>query len=146
MLWQTNIVILQKPALPTLKMMLSVLYLKGAILPQALPEEDSINERYVTEEQYESQFNTLRGVFGAHDEFILSEEDGSIRYSLSEMLTDIYQDMKDYVLLFQHPISSAKIQAASNIKESFVRHWGPKAIRCLGRLHHLSHHIPEESI
>jgi hypothetical protein len=118
-----------------LQKILPLLYLKGAILPLENPDEDAINERYVTEEQYEALFNSLREIFGDKDEFVILKDEEHITLSLSELLSDIYQDMKDYVLLYQHPISSAKHQSAYNLKQLFAFHWGPSITEALKHLH-----------
>lgn len=126
-----------KEVLEFLQKMLPFLYLKASILTMLTPEEDAINERYVSEEQYETLFLSLRQLFGDNDEFREYNEEGFTQWSLSEILSDIYQDMKDFCLLYSHPLSSAKQQASLNIKVQFAEHWGKKAIIALSHIHNI---------
>ncbi|MEJ2596137.1 MAG: DUF5063 domain-containing protein, partial [bacterium] len=85
---------------------LPLLYLKGSLLPGVEVEYPEANERFVTEEEWERVFQMLRDKFGATDEFWIIDpqhinETEPLKASLAENLSDIYQDMKDFVLLYQ---------------------------------------------
>lgn len=119
---------------------LSLLYVRGAVLP-ALTEEDSdMNEKYVTEEQWQIVFNELREKFGNTDEYWFVENDNPhndlIRGSLSDNLSDIYQDMKDFVILYQKPMRDSKVAAVWEISQLFKAHWGFRVVNVLKVLHY----------
>jgi len=125
--------------LPIVLKILPLLYVKAALLPE-LPEPDNeANERFVTLEQYETVFNQLRGVFGNQDvNFILDgidNEGAVIKSSISELLTDIYQDTRDFVLLYQRQSRLAKQNAVYHAKVNFEQYWGLKAVNCMKMIH-----------
>ncbi len=118
--------------------MAPLLYLKGCTLPVVEVTDASFNERFVTEEQWEEVFKTLREKFGADDVFFhLDHNADSVEASLSDKLADIYQDMKDFVLLFQKNHQYAKECAVAEILALLPGRWGPALIHALNACHHL---------
>jgi len=119
-----------------------LLYLKGAILPVVEPDEDYFGERYVNEDQWESIYNSLLTVFPGTDEFFtLSYENSDnvpLKASISEHLTDIYQDLKDFVLLYQKNLAYAKQNAVFECRNLFISHWGSRIAALLPALHALA--------
>ncbi len=110
---------------------LPLLYLKGSLLPK-IPEPDKeANERFLTLEEYEIQFNKLRDVFGKDDVHYMidmhGDKDFPVKVSASELLSDIYQDMKDFVLLYQKNSRASKQNAAYNGRLNFLKNWGNKS-------------------
>ena len=116
-----------------------LLYLKGAILPVVEPDEDYLGERFVNEDQWESIYNSLLLVFPGTDEFYtLSYETGDnipLKASISEHLADVYQDLKDFVLLYQKNLAYAKQNAVYECRSLFVNHWGGRIAALLPALH-----------
>ncbi len=119
---------------------LPLLYVKGSLLPDILIEDFSINEKYVTVENWQDVFNELREKFGDEDEFWYLENDNPhndlVKGSISDMLTDMYQDMKDFTILYQKPMRDAKKIAVWEIKELFKAHWGFRAANLLKVFHY----------
>ena len=119
---------------------LPLLYVKGSLLPEVYVEDFSINEKYVTAEHWQDIFNELRRKFGNDDEYWFIENDNPlndlVKGSISDNLTDIYQDMKDFVILYQKPIRDAKKIAVWEIKELFRAHWGVRAVNLLKVIHY----------
>jgi hypothetical protein len=110
-------------------------------------------ERYVTEEQWEYIFNTLRDKLGRDDEFWHIDEHRFIddeidRGSLAEHFADIYQDLKDFLLLYQKNSHVAKENAVNSCRYLFECNWGPKTIRALKAIHYLlySESYPDDGI
>jgi len=116
-----------------------LLYLKGAILPLVEPDEDFISERFVNEDQWENIYNSLLPVFADKDEFFtLSYETADnipLQASISEHLADVYQDLKDFVLLYQKNHSYAKQNAVYECRMLFATHWGRRIAALLPALH-----------
>jgi hypothetical protein len=101
-----------------------LLYLKGLLLPEITPEFPESTERFVTEEEWESIFNELRAKFSNNDEYWYSDPDNKdvndlIKASLSENMTDIYQDLKDFVLLYQKGSRATKEAAVAEVFNLF---------------------------
>ncbi len=121
-----------------------LLYLKACLLPLVIPENEEANERYITHETWENIFNALRNKFQNEDEYFyidhsnISEND-PIKASLADNLTDVYQDLKDFVTLYQKNTFDAKENAVFQIKSLFEKHWGYRIVNALKYLHYLKH-------
>jgi hypothetical protein len=108
--------------------MCALLYLKGCLLPPFSTEEKDAIERFVTEEQWEIIRQAIKKKFDTQDTFKYFD-DGEIKTSeISEQLSDIYQDMKDFILLYKKSISVSQEAAVSEIIRLFKSHWGIKCI------------------
>lgn len=119
-----------------------LLYIKGALLPEVMPSNPEADERFVTEEQWSNVFADLKMKFGDNDVFwgfdpLNFAPDDARRLSLAEHLADIYQDMKDFVLLYQKNTITDQENAAAAIRNLFFRHWGPRLTVALNQLHYL---------
>ncbi|HMM12063.1 MAG TPA: DUF5063 domain-containing protein [Bacteroidales bacterium] len=117
-----------------------LLYLRGTLLPEITPEYPDANERYVTEEQWDGVFLDLRTLFADQDEFpYLGENDlgelTSLNGSISEHLADVYQDMKDFVMLFKKADPAMRENAVAGCRQLFFEHWGPRLARLLPVVH-----------
>ena len=121
---------------------LPLLYLKGSLLPGITPKHPEANERFVTEEQWEGVFTALREKFDKQDEFWIIDpqyinETEPLKASLAENLADIYQDMKDFLLLLQKNTLPARENAISECKLLLANHWGYRVGNIFTRIHHL---------
>lgn len=115
-----------------------LLYLKGCLLPEIKMNEEVFSGRFVTEEQWEDIFKTLRLKFGPDDQYFVPDQNFDIRQaSVSDNLADIYQDMKDFAVLFQKGDSISMQNALAQVKSLFIEHWGPTLINALGAVHNL---------
>ncbi len=126
-----------------------LLYLKGALLPSVASEDAAANERFVTQEQWQELFFVLNEILADDDLFwyAMRESDGQyvlVKASLAEHLADIYQDMKDFVLLYQKNMRASKENAASEIRLLFSSHWGIRITQLQRHVHALIHGEPEE--
>ncbi len=114
-----------------LQKVLPLLYIKGSLLPDIEVTDPNLKERILTEEQWQDIFNQMRLKFLTNDEFWLPENMetgnyGPVKLSLSELLADIYQDMKDFVVLYQKNSIHAKENAVNDVKDLFAKNWGLK--------------------
>ncbi len=117
-----------------------LLYLKASLLEAAPANKDAWNERYVTEEEWESVFKTLREKFGKKDRYYIHDHNfDSIEASLADNLADIFQDMKDFVLLYQKNNIVARRNAIANMLNLFGMRWGQALINALGAVHQILH-------
>jgi len=121
---------------------LPLLYLKGTFLPDIEVEYPEANERFVTPEQWEELFYALRDKFGKDDEYYIIDpeyinETEPLKASLSENIADIYQDMKDFVLLFKKNTHAHRQNAVSEFKKLFQTHWGYRIANIIPKVHHL---------
>jgi hypothetical protein len=130
---------------------LPLLYLKGALLPEVPVENPEANERFVTEEEWERVFTMLRDKFGTDDEFWIIDpqhvnETEPLKASLAENLADIYQDLKDLVMLYQKNTLPARQNALAECKELFATHWGYRVTNIMSRLHHLNFNKEDDEL
>lgn len=115
---------------------LPLLYIKGALLPIIEPEDLSANVKYVSEEHWQEIFFVLEEKFGENDKYWFPDINNELmKESLSDNLADIYQDMKDFVILFQDARLASKENAAADIQILFGIHWGIRATKALYQLH-----------
>ncbi|MCQ2286423.1 MAG: DUF5063 domain-containing protein [Bacteroidales bacterium] len=128
--------------LPFLQKILTALYLKGLLFPSVEVSDDAYNERFVTEEEYELIRLKLSNCFSDIDffsvvDFIDNQSDTKI-ISFSELLADIYLDLKDFLLLYRSGSLAAQENAVAACKDYFDDNWGYKLTILLPYMHYLS--------
>ena len=119
----------------------SLLYLKGSLLPDVKVNDESANERFVTEEIWERIYSTLKSKLKSDDEYWYSEaivktDIEPVKGSIAENLADIYQDMKDFIWLYQKNSKAAQENAVYECKRLFESHWGFILVRVQKALHY----------
>lgn len=122
-----------------------LLYIKGILLPQLEENESEITERYVNEENWEIVFQSLKRKIGEEDIFWDIDHDHSNdkiirKLSISEHIADVYQDLKDFIMLYQKNTLAAKENAVAECNRLFETHWGDKIIRIQKALHEIIFH------
>jgi hypothetical protein len=122
---------------------LPMLYLKGLFLPNIQVDTEDSGERFVTEEEWEKVFNNLRNVLKEKDQFWTIDPEISggnepVKLSLAENMTDIYQDLKDFIMQYQKNSRQAKEIAVHECKSWFFDRWGKRISETNHYLHHLT--------
>ena len=117
-----------------------LIYLKGSLMPDIEVEDEDATEHYVSEEQWETLFNVLYFKFGGKDEFYYIDQHEKshtdpVKGSLAECFTDIYQDMKDFLLLYQKPLKSFKENAVRDCKVLFETRFGYRLLIAQAAIH-----------
>ena len=125
----------------TLLKLLPLLYLKA----QMLPDEEAFNEDeledFVTEDSYEILRITIAEVMAEKDCYLdvfvadMKYSDTPITKSISEDIADIYQDVKNFVCLFQIGINETMHDAIIECREHFEQYWGQTLVNTLRALH-----------
>jgi len=123
-----------------LQKILPLIYLKASLLPDIIVDDESFTEHYLTEEQWEAMFNDLRMKLTDCDIFYYvdhnrTNESEPIRGSISECVTDIYQDLKDFLLLYQKPLKAFKENAIRNCKYLFETRFGYRILDAQTAIH-----------
>ena len=124
--------------------LLPLIYLKASLLPDIPANDEDAAEHFVTEEQWENLFNILSIKFGNDDvyHFIdLHEKSHSdpIRASLAENFTDLYQDLKDFILLYQKPLRTSQENAVRDCKNLYETRFGYRLVNAQQAIHYLLH-------
>ena len=125
----------------TTRKILPLLYLKATLLPTCETMGEDLPEHYVTEETYEVLRMTLAGILGEKDDYLdvfvedMKYSDQPITRYISEDLADIYQDIKDFIFVFQLGLNETMHDALAICQENFRLYWGQKLVNTLRALH-----------
>jgi len=121
--------------------MLPEIYAGISHLPQIDARYSSDIEKFVTEREYNRIFINLVTYIGALDKFSdfsdLSHPGAVkvINVSLSEMLTDIYQELKDFVILYETGTLENMNDAIADCIDTFGQYWGVKLLTATRIIH-----------
>lgn len=128
----------------TLKI-LPLLYLKASMLPPVEMFNDEAPEQYVTEEIYEILRINISAVLAEKDDYLevfmpeMAYSDTPIKKTISEDLADIYQDIKDFIFVFQLGLNETMNDALYLCKENFGLLWGQKLVNTMRALHNVKY-------
>lgn len=117
---------------------LPFLYLRGALLPECECYDWIDNDRYVTSETWQDIYNSLLSLFEDKNTFFYWNNSlkEPIESSMSENITDIYQDLKDFVFLYSKPSFYAKSNAVYYVRRWYYERWGYLILLTLQNMHH----------
>ena len=110
-------------------------------LPQIEARYSAEVEKFVTEREYNRIFINLVSYVGSLDKFSdfsdLSHPGTMkvINASLSEMLTDIYQELKDFVSLYETGTLENMNDAIADCFDTFGQYWGVKLLTATRIIH-----------
>lgn len=119
------------------------LYYTAAGLPGLDSQFEDLGQRFVTEQDYELIRNKLLTKLGQYDAYEEVFDESRVEFedtvgeSISEDLADIYQDIKDFILLFELGTNEVMYEALWECKQSFQTYWGQKVTNVLRPLHSL---------
>jgi hypothetical protein len=127
--------------LKILQRILPLMYLKASLLPQLEPFFEDGNEKFVTESDWIVISETLKEKFGTADDYLevfddkIKETDGPVVSSISENMADIYQDTKDFLLLYQTGTGEVMNDAVWECRMNFENFWGQKLVNSMRAIH-----------
>jgi len=127
--------------LKIMQRLLPLLYLKASFLPLLEPVFDDGNEKFVSESDWYRIHDSFRLKLGSADDYIdlpdqnLTGDDGLVNGSIAEDLTDIYQDIKNYILLYQTGTTEVMNDAIWECRMNFENYWGIKLVNALKAMH-----------
>ncbi|MDR2887803.1 MAG: DUF5063 domain-containing protein [Bacteroidales bacterium] len=127
--------------LKILQRILPMMYIKASLLPAVQPYFDDGNEKFVTEARWEQARALLCRKFGTADDYIevfdirAAEEGSALVASISENMADIYQDIKDFLLLYQTGSQEVMNDAVWECRLNFESLWGQKLVNSLRAIH-----------
>lgn len=122
---------------------LSQLYNAILSIPINNPMSDEGNEKYVTEEDWTRIRDDNSAKLGQYDTFLevfdprMQESEIPAVASIAENIADIYQDIKNFVLLYQIGTNEVMNDAIWEIVQNFEEFWGQKASNTIRALHKL---------
>ena len=127
--------------LKILQRILPLMYLKASLLPQLEPFFEDGNEKFVTETDWTIINDTLKEKFGTANDYIevfdekINETEGPVVSSISENMSDIYQDIKDFLLLYQTGTREVMNDAIWECRMNFENFWGQKLVNSMRAIH-----------
>ena len=127
--------------LKILQRILPLMYINASLLPQLETFFEDGNEKFVTESDWVRVHEVLREKFGSADDYLEvldennNESDGLVLTSISENMADIYQDLKDFLLLYQTGTVEVMNDAVWECRMNFENFWGQKLVNSLRAIH-----------
>lgn len=124
-----------------LQRILPLLYLKASLLPPFEPFFEDGNEKFVTEADWNRINDSFKKILGTADEYPevfdekFNDSDGPVTLSLAENMADIYQDIKDFLLLYQTGTHEVMNDAIWECRLNFETLWGQKLVNSLRAIH-----------
>jgi hypothetical protein len=124
-----------------LQRLLPLMYLKASLLPELNPFFEEGNEKFVTEADWIKVHDTLREKFGTADDYLevfddkISDTEGPVTSSISENMADIYQDIRNFLLLYQTGTDEVMNDAIWECRLNFETIWGQKLLNAMRAIH-----------
>lgn len=126
--------------LKVMQRLLAFIYLRASLLPLLDPLMEESNEKTVGEFDWTRMHDNLLSKLGNNDPFpvIVSAgdpSDGLYTGSISESLTDIYQDLKDFITSYKSGNENVMNDAVWEVLMNFEEFWGKKLLNVLSAIH-----------
>jgi len=129
--------------------MFPLLYVKASLLPETLPVNEEPPATFVREEDYVRVANRIAALMGEDDIYLdvfvedMKYSDTPVTAYISENVADIYQDVRNFVSVYQFELTDQMNDALHICKENFRLFWGQKLVNVLRPLHALRSSEPE---
>ncbi len=121
--------------------LLPLLYLKASLIPECEQMGEFDPETFVTEDDYEFVRGKINRILAQKDDYLdvfiedMKYSDTPIKRSISEDLADIYQDLKDFISVFQLGLNVTMNDSLFICKEHFAQFWGQRLVNAMKALH-----------
>lgn len=135
----------------TLLKVLPLLYVKAALLPEVMPMSYEDLETCVTEEDYAVISQRISKLMADMDDYLdvfvedMKYSDAPVRKCISEDLTDIYQDLKNFIFSFKTGINDTMNDALALCQEHFKEYWGQVLVNTMRPLHQIKYNSTDEN-
>ena len=122
---------------------LPLMYLKASMLPDTIETFEEPPAPFVREDDYARVANIVSDIMGEEDIYLdvfleeMKYSDRPISATVSENIADIYQDVRNFISVYQMELSD-QMQSAINIcTVNFRTYWGQKLVNVIRPLHSL---------
>jgi len=120
---------------------LVLLQLKTLMLPKIEPDADFETESFVSEQDWYLVDTGVSNKLGSLELFSELREpanpDSPFEISISECIADTYQDLKDFINLYQVGNSEAIFLGLNECKNNYEQVWGPRIMLVIREFHNL---------
>jgi len=128
---------------------LPFIYLRASLLPLLDPLLEDANEKTVTEFDWTRMHDNLLSKIGNNDPFPVvvttgDPSDGLYTGSIAESLTDVYQDLKDFIVSYKSGNEEVMNDAICEVLMNFEEFWGRKLLNVLLAIHTVLYSEAEE--
>lgn len=120
---------------------LPLMYVKASLLPDTILTDDDFSATFVNETDYAHVENKVMDIMGDENTYLdvfvedMKYSDRPISAFVSENIADIYQDIRNFVSVYQYNLSEQMNDAIYYCKEHFHLYWGQKLVNVLRPLH-----------
>lgn len=126
--------------LRVLQKLLPLLYMKSLYLPDIETKIEEESEKYVREEDWQVLNDMLTAKFGAANDYLDVDTDKDsteelVYGNLAENLADIYQDIKDFLMVYRVGTLELMNDALWECRESFSMYWGQTLVNSIRAVH-----------
>ena len=140
----------KKSFVDTALKILPLLYLKASLIPECELIGEGDLEVFVTEDDYEYMRLAVAHVMGAQDDYLevfhpdMAYSDTPIKKTISEDLADIYQDLKDFIGVFQLGMNVTMNDSLCVCKDHFAEFWGQRLVNTMRALHDVKYNTSDD--
>lgn len=126
-----------------MQQMLPELYLRILQLPELENIFEEGNEKFVTVEDWNAVHDAMLLKLGEFDDYLevfdkkIEESEEPVSRSISEDLSDIYQDIKDALMLYRVGTNELMNDAIWECRQNFETYWGQKLVNVMRAVHNL---------
>ncbi len=126
--------------LKVMQRLLPFIYLRASLLPTLEPVLEEPNEKTVTEFDWTRMHENLLTKMGNNDPFPVivaagDPADGLYTGSIAENLSDVYQDLKDFIVSYRSGNEEVMNDAVWEVLMNFEEFWGKKLLNVLTAIH-----------
>ena len=135
----------KKTFIDNMTKVLPLLYLKVSIIPEIPENYDSDLETKVDEQLYSEVENNLSELMRDDNLFLetfhpdIQLSDSPVAVKISENLTDIYQDLGNFIAVFKNGQKETMNDALILCVENFKKYWGQRLVNTLRALHYIKY-------
>lgn len=122
---------------------LPLLYLKASLLPETVSSLEDEPEIFVQQEDYSRIENRVSLIMGEEDIYLdvfideMKYSDRPISAFVSENIADIYQDVRNFISVYQFELTDQMQNAINICFSNFKTYWGQKLVNVLRPLNAL---------
>ena len=122
---------------------LPLLYIKASLLPETVEMNDTPPEVFVREIDYNRVAHAVATIMGEENVYLdvfvedMKYSDRPVSAFVSEDIADIYQDVRNFVSIYQHNLVEQMNDALFICHENFKTYWGQKLTNVLRPLHNI---------
>ncbi|MEI6140304.1 MAG: DUF5063 domain-containing protein [Mariniphaga sp.] len=134
----------RKDFVARLQKLFPLLYLKAALLPEPdLEMSEEAPEKFVSEDDYNYILHKLELKLGQFDAYYdvfdpsIHLTEAAVEANISENVTDIYQDLKDFILAYRIGTLEVMNDALWECRNNFEQFWGQRLVNGLRAIHNL---------